>query len=123
MGENAVGYLIYTADGYISGHLMRPGRAGFEGGDPLRPKPDEAVEAIGGYLSYCGTYEIRVGGVVVHHVELSLAPNWIGAGQLRFYELDGDRLTITTRPHLVAGHPATTRLIWERAHPLPALNG
>jgi lipocalin-like protein len=121
MGENVVGYLIYTADGYMSGHLMRPGRPGFESGDALRPNPDEAAEAVGGYLSYCGTYEISRSGVVVHHVELSLAPNWIGAEQVRFYELDGDRLTITTRPHLAAGHQAATRLIWERAHPIPTL--
>ena len=73
LGMDAVGYLIYSADGYMSAHLMRPGRAGFQGGDVLRPTPDESVEAIEGYLSYSGTYELRASGVVIHHVELSLA--------------------------------------------------
>ncbi|MDQ6669248.1 MAG: lipocalin-like domain-containing protein, partial [Chloroflexota bacterium] len=50
MGEDAVGYLIYTADGYMSGHLMRPGRAGFERTIELvragRARPSAAVTHV-----------------------------------------------------------------------------
>ena len=44
-----------------------------------------------------------MGWKVIHHVELSLFPNWCGTDQERFIELDGERLTITTAPVQVGG--------------------
>lgn len=117
MGEAVVGYLLYTADGYMAAHLMGPGRTGFASRDVLRPDAEEAVAAIGSYVAYCGAYEIIASGIVVHHVELSLPPHWIGADQERFFELTGNRLTISTRPIRATGQGGTHQLVWERARP------
>ena len=66
-------------------------------------------------MSYCGRYEFR-GETVVHHVELSLFPNWVGGDQERLVELEGDRSALSsTRPILQGGTPRTAHLIWERA--------
>jgi Lipocalin-like domain len=64
--------------------------------------------------SYCGTYEFR-GETVIHHVELSLFPNWVGVDQERLVEVRANRLTLSTRPTLFAGVQQTARLVWERA--------
>jgi hypothetical protein len=48
-------------------------------------------------MAYCGRYEVH-GDHVVHHIEQSLFPNWVGTSQKRFIELEGDRLTLTTDP-------------------------
>lgn len=40
---------------------------------------------------------------MVHHVETSLYPNWVGTAQKRFFTIDGKRLTIWTPPYLAAG--------------------
>jgi hypothetical protein len=53
-------------------------------------------------------------GRVIHHVEVSLFPNWRGTDQERFVDVDGDRLTITTAP-LQIGGTTSSRLAWERA--------
>jgi Lipocalin-like domain len=51
---------------------------------------------------------------VLHHVELSLFPNWVGVTQERLVKLSGDRLTLSTRPLLLQGRQQTAQLLWER---------
>ncbi len=113
LGRDAVGYLIYTPGGHVSVSIMRAGRPPFAGDDLLGGTGEERAAAVAGYVSYCGRYEVR-GGAVVHHVALSLFPNWVGTDQLRFAEVDGDELTITTRPLRIGGE-TVNRLVWERA--------
>ena len=82
-------------------------------GDLLRGTAEENVQAAGTYVSYCGQYEFR-GDTVVHRVELSLFPNWVGSDQERLRELRGNRLRFSTRPVLLGGVQQTAHLIWER---------
>jgi Lipocalin-like domain len=58
--------------------------------------------AAGTYVSYCGRYEFH-GDTVVHHVELSLFPNWVGVEQERLVEVRGNRMTLSTLPILLGG--------------------
>jgi Lipocalin-like domain len=56
------------------------------------------------------TYDFR-GESVIHHVELSLFPNWVGVDQERLVEVRANRLTSSTRPTLFDGIQQTaTRL-------------
>ena len=73
----------------------------------------EKIAAADTYISYCGTYEIRQ-DTVIHHIELSFFPNWIGMDQKRMLSIDGDRLSLCTPPLLVDGVEQTQHLIWER---------
>jgi len=108
------GYLLYSGDGCMSVAFMREGRPRFTSGDIRGGTVEEKVAAVDGYTSYCGRYEVD-GGRVVHHIEVSLFPNWIGESQERAYELEGDRLTLSTPLMLVGGMLLSTHLIWERA--------
>jgi hypothetical protein len=112
LGKDAVGYIMYGRDGYMSVAIMRPDRAKFAAGDLLSGSAQEWAQAAGTYVSYCGRYEFR-GDTVVHHVELSLFPNWIGVEQERLVEVTGDRLILSTRPLLLGGAQRTAHLIWE----------
>src|SRR5438046_2940246 len=94
---DAVGYLAYTADGYMLGTIACRDRPPFVDPDLRSWSPVEKTAAVDTYLTYCGRYEVRE-GMAIHHIELSLFPNWIGADHVRFFELEGDRLTITTPP-------------------------
>ena len=78
LGPNAVGYLIYTPEGHVSVSIMRADRLAFAGDDLLAGAPEERAAAAAGYVAYAGRYEVR-GGAVVHRVELSLFPNWVGS--------------------------------------------
>ena len=53
------------------------------------------------------------GDTVIHRVELSLFPNWVGVAQERLVEVKGNRLTLSTRPILLGGVRQTAHLIWE----------
>jgi hypothetical protein len=107
------GYLIYSADGFMSVAFMKDGRSTFASGDIRVGTVEEKLEAFDGYVSYCGRFEVD-GGIVVHDIEVSLFPNWIGERQERFYEFDRDKLTLSTPLQLVGGISLSTHLVWEK---------
>ena len=113
LGKDAVGYIMYNPDGYMSVAIMRPDRGKFAAGDLLSGSIDEKAHAAGTYVSYCGRYELH-GETVVHYVHLSLFPNWVGVEQERIVEVRGNRMTLSTRPILLGGVQRTAHLIWER---------
>ncbi|MDQ3891215.1 MAG: lipocalin-like domain-containing protein [Actinomycetota bacterium] len=113
LGREAVGLIIYTDDGYMSVAIARAERMSFAAGDLLEGSREEKAGAAGSYVSYCGRYDFR-GDSVVHHVELSLFPNWSGADQERLVEVTGNRLTLRTIPLLLGGTERSARLVWER---------
>ena len=112
-GKDAAGYILYNEDGYMSVHIMPVGRRRFTAGDIMGGTADEKVSAAETYIAYCGRFVVE-GDKVVHHIEVSFFPNWIGVRQERFYEFDGDRLTLSTLPLLVGGVKQTGHVVWER---------
>lgn len=112
-GRRPVGFLFYTADGFMAAEIMDPDRRQGEARFPVEPAfeqtlPDEdRLAAYGTYLSYCGTYTFSIEeGTVVHHVQAGLIPSWVGSDQPRSFELEGGRLTLGSK---------RARLVWERA--------
>ena len=108
------GYLIYSPGGYMSVSFMKEGRPRFESGDIRGGTAEEKIAAINGYVSYAGGYMVKA-GAVVHRIEVSLFPNWVGDSQERAYRLEGCRLTLSTPLMLVGGRRLSTHLVWERA--------
>jgi hypothetical protein len=117
MGADALGYLLYTADGRFSVTISRRGRSGFAAGDLLSGTTEEQARAVEGFVAYAGRYSFH-GDRVIHHVELSLFPNWVGSDQERWVELAEDRLTLSASPLLLAGRQQIPRLVWERVDAL-----
>ena len=112
-GMEPRGYIVYTADGYMSVNMMPSGRPNFRTAELLGGSTEEKARAVDTFLSYCGTYDVQ-GDQVIHHVEVSLLPNWSDGDQRRFYQLDGRRLTLSTAPQLLRGKVQTPVLVWER---------
>lgn len=112
-GEDALGYIMYTAEGRMGVILADANRPRFASGDILGGSTEEMVAAAQSFVSYFGTYEVR-GDRVIHHIEVSFFPNWTGVDQERVFEFDGDRLLLSTPPTLVQGTLQTAHLIWER---------
>lgn len=99
MGQDAVGLLIYGADGRMSLQIMRPDRPKFrsdgskEGGYEVG-NAQETTSAFRGYIAYFGTYDVEEKErFVTHHIEGSLFPNWVGRNQIEFFELSDNQLT------------------------------
>ena len=115
MGPDARGSIVYDAGGRMAVQLGDPGRAAFASGDPGAATDSEVRAAFDGYLAYFGTYTVDAGrGAVVHHLEMSLDPNWIGGDQVRYFDLRGDRLTLKSPPMLVGGVERLLTVVWER---------
>jgi hypothetical protein len=114
LGEDAQGWLLYTPDGYMAAFLSRANRPAFETGEMLSADDAEKVRAWDSFFSYCGRYEVR-GNEVVHHVESSIYPNWIGDAQARTMRLEGDRLILTTPPQKTRRGVQTSEVVWRRA--------
>ncbi len=110
-GKAAVGYLIYTADGYMSAEIMDPDRRQSDPGFPLENVTAQTLSdqdralAYNTYLSYCGTYTVE-GDTVTHHVKLGLIPSWTGSEQPRPFKFERGCLIIEV---------GNQRLTWERA--------
>jgi hypothetical protein len=51
LGKDAVGYIMYNEDGYMSVAIMRPNRVRFAAGDLLGGSPEEKVQAADTYVS------------------------------------------------------------------------
>ena len=113
MGPNPIGYVIYTGDGRFSVTISRLGRARFAAGDLLSGTTEEKARAVEGFVAYAGRYSFH-GDRVIHHVELSLFPNWVDTDQERWVKLAGDRLTLSASPLPLAGKQQVPRLVWER---------
>lgn len=125
-GGNPAGLLTYTEDGRMSASLMSNGRPGA----PTRTLSAAPIEiraaAAAGYLSYAGSYSMD-GKDVLHHIELSLMPNWVDTTERRLIEWapseDGFDLILSTPPTRTdGGRMAVNRLRWERVPSNPPMS-
>ena len=115
MGDAPDGLLAYTADGAMVG-MMGPGdRPRFATDDVTGGTVDERAMAFATFIAYGGRFAID-GDTVVHSVETSLFPNWIGTEQRRRFAIsdDGRTLTLTSPPIVLGGTRRIQRLIWSR---------
>lgn len=121
-GTAVRGYLLYSAEGYMSGNLSPandwPSR---------RARLKAALKAHDGagafrlarragrrdYIAYTGRYSVE-GDTVTHHVEASLFPNWVGRPEVRYYKFEGNTLTLRTGPVRAGRDTIIAQLIWER---------
>jgi hypothetical protein len=79
---------------------------------------DIRAAAAAGYLTYAGSYSMD-GDDVLHHIELSLMPNWVGTTERRLIEWvpsgHGFDLILSTPPTKTdGGRLAVNRLRWGR---------
>jgi len=110
-GADAVGCIMYTADGYMAAHLMRRQRTLFKSENRHASTPDERAAAFLDYFSYCGSYSVKPGAeTVTHHVEACSSPNWVGRDQVRTFRFSGDSLTLCAETADGSKHT----LVWER---------
>ena len=115
LGEQALGQLIYSADGYMSAQIMRGGRSPFRTPNVHSGEPAERTEAAAGYLAYSGPYEVDEASARVRHlVTVSLYPNWLGSDQFRTARCEGDRLELSSDPLVFRTTTLYPALTWRR---------
>lgn len=108
-GEDAIGFLMYNPDGYMSAQLMQKGRPAYTSGGLHTGTTEEMAEAAHGYHAYAGKYEIDEENATVYHTkEVSMNPTPTGQTEPRIFEIDGDILRI------INGNNRNIKLVWQR---------
>ncbi|MEV0056813.1 lipocalin-like domain-containing protein [Saccharopolyspora shandongensis] len=112
-GHAPVGKLVYTGDGHMSVILMRAEQAALRVPFPRYATIEQKTSTVDGCLGYSGTYRIE-DKVIVHHVEVSSFPDWVGLEQRRVMELDHGKLVLRSTPYVWCGEVRTPVLTWFR---------
>lgn len=81
-GRDAQGIISYSPSGRMSAILMKPDRAHLAVPSLLKATDLEKQSVVNGYVSYAGSWRTE-GDEVIHSVEFSLLPNWIGTDLVR----------------------------------------
>jgi hypothetical protein len=114
-GDHPVGFITYTNDGRIWAIIAEGDRHPLSG-DWVSAPASERAAAFAACLAYTGRYTVS-GDQVVHHIEAATVENWVHTEQVRFFALEGDRLTLRTPPLPFRGARQIFEVVWER---LPA---
>jgi hypothetical protein len=113
LGSDPRGSIFYDQSGFMGVHLMRSDRPRFSE-SPAEASHAELLAAFSAFTGYCGTWTLHPEeGKVVHHVELTSSPAMdIGDELSRWYEFEGNCLTLRTAP------PGSSEphgvIVWER---------
>jgi hypothetical protein len=106
--QNRTGYIVYDDAGYMAVTIMPLGRKKYAA---AQPTDEEAQAALTGYTGYFGTFTINEKEqYVTHHLEGSVNPG-MARDQQRFFELNGNRLTLKPPPGASGNQQ---RLTWEK---------
>jgi Lipocalin-like domain len=112
LGPHAIGYLMYTQDGYMCATLMNPARPNWKS-DQERATDGEKISAASGFTSYCGKYSVDdKNHVIMHYPEISFYPNYVGSEQKRPYRLEGNRLILSGLE--TEGEVERWTIVWEK---------
>jgi hypothetical protein len=115
LGKDAVGQLMYDANGYMAAQIADVNRPKFATEDYRKLTPEETGAAFKGYVAYYGTYEVDEGEkAVIHHVVNSLLPNWAGTDLIRLYEFTNNRMTLRSERMVRGSHTIVLTLVWDR---------
>jgi len=115
MGEDATGQITYTSNGRVSAILSFADRKPLDVDQFHKATVEEQAAAATSYVSYGGSFDVEADRVI-HHVEYSLFPNWIGTDLVRTISWDGDLLVLTSLPETSStGKAVVNRLFWQPA--------
>ena len=96
LGKRQTGLRIYDTSGYYSVQFMRDPPAASAG------SLEEIADAFGAYYAHFGTYEVKEiegkegkEGVVLHYLQGSFNPGYVGVYFYRKFKISGNRLMLT----------------------------
>lgn len=113
-GDNPVGILMYDRSGYMNAQLMRGDRPNISAAGLGEGLKEEIETAYKTYAAYFGKYRERSPGELVHTVEGSLFPNWVGHDEIRYAEITGDALVLSAPPVKIEGNDVVFYVTWRR---------
>lgn len=113
-GENPIGILTYDDNGYMNAQMGFRYRSNFTTESLGDGNPEEIMSAYKSYMAYFGRYYEKEPGVIVHHVEGCLFPNWQHRDEIRYAKIEDNLLVISTPKIEFENHSIVIKAIWKR---------
>ena len=113
LGPNPHGYITYTRDRRVVVLVLKTNRPKPAA---LVPTDKEKLALYDSMFAYAGTYTVDA-EKVVHHIDMSWNQSWTGTSQIRFFRLEGDRLTYVGAParNPMNGRDCVQRVVFQRS--------
>jgi hypothetical protein len=106
-GEHPKGYAALTPEGRLFAVVTADGRK-------TPQTTDEQAAAFKSIIAYTGKYRVE-GNKFIATVDAAWNEGWMGTEQVRFWRVEGNRLSITTAPMTSPnGGMMIGTLVWER---------
>jgi hypothetical protein len=115
-GKAVTGQVIYSSSGFMAGSFIKEDRFLFGVSDVMVGTPPAFEAAMRSYIGHAGAYSV-LGNRVIHHPEVSLFQNWTDIDVERFFEVQGNKLTLSTPTLIFDGIKGTAVLVWEKLSP------
>ena len=113
-GVHPHGRLVYTPGGLMSVQIACAARPTLRTSGFDDAVPEDERTAFRSYLAYSGRYHLD-GDSVLHEVDLSLDPDWVGQQLSRTAALAGDQLILRTPSSFaINGDQEPAELTWRR---------
>jgi hypothetical protein len=110
LGEDAVGQIMYSADGQVAAQLMSRQPERFRSDDWREASDRESARAWKQYFGYFGRFTIDLtANAVIHHVEGAWFPNLLNTHQERRFQFKGSRLVLNADTEW-----GRVQIVWER---------
>lgn len=113
-GKDAVGLLIYGADGWMSATMSCRARAPLSAASAVQADDASTARAFREYLAYSGRWRLE-GSAIAHEVEMSMNPVLIGSCQWRDAHIEGPSLLLGASESLGRGRMRQHQIRWRRA--------
>ena len=100
MGPDVTGFICYSELGFMSVQILKKDRPRYDIPDVEGGSTEQTLAAARGLFAYAGRYTVdEENGIVYHHLEYCLIPNWIGSTQKRYINKEGENeLALTADP-------------------------
>ena len=111
-GALPAGVIHYNSDGRMMALISHDGRERLDGDRQAAPASQRA-EAYKSSIAYAGQFTLEAGWVL-HAVDISTYPNWVGTVLRRALTFEQDAAVLTTAPQMQDGVETVIKLVWQR---------
>lgn len=115
-GAHPVGFLMYQPDGHMCAELSDGNLPAWK--DAAKATDAEKIAYYKSFIAYCGTFKLDArNSTLYHYPSIAVSPAYVGSTQVRAFQLEGDKLTITAKNGLPEPKMEKLVLVWQRAKP------
>lgn len=113
-GENPQGISMFDAEGFMNAQMGSGIRPNFVSDSVNTGTSEEIANAYQTYMAFYGRYAEKSPGILTVHIENSLFPNWKGKEIIRYAEINGNLLILSTPETKTEGDSFYVKAVWHR---------